>query len=79
MFIYTGVLGNFRRVGEVGVFSCSDSVKMKHITYVTERKLHLSRTIGHNKYNGRVEKASYRKVSHSFKLYSNTFPSWHLA
>jgi hypothetical protein len=25
--IYTGVLGNFRRVGEVGVFSCSDSAR----------------------------------------------------
>jgi len=34
IYVYTGVLGNFRRVGEVGVFSCSDSVKMKHITYV---------------------------------------------
>jgi hypothetical protein len=27
IYIYTGVLGNFRRVGEVGVFSCSDSVR----------------------------------------------------
>jgi hypothetical protein len=27
IYVYTGVLGNFRRVGEVGVFSCSDSVK----------------------------------------------------
>jgi len=34
IYVYTGVLGNFRRVGEVGVFSCSDSVKMKHITDV---------------------------------------------
>ena len=34
IYVYTGVLGNFRRVGEVGVFSCSDSVKMKHITHV---------------------------------------------
>jgi hypothetical protein len=34
IYVYTGVLGNFRRVGEVGVFSCSDSVKMKQITHV---------------------------------------------
>lgn len=34
IYVYTGVLGNFLRVGEVGVFSCSDSVKMKHITHV---------------------------------------------
>jgi hypothetical protein len=29
IYVYTGVLGNFRRVGEVGVLSCSDSVKNK--------------------------------------------------
>jgi hypothetical protein len=29
IYIYTGVLGNFRRVGEVGVFSCSDSVRQE--------------------------------------------------
>jgi tetrahydromethanopterin S-methyltransferase subunit D len=57
-YVYTGVLGNFRRVGEVGVFSCSDSVKMKQITHVSKRKLHLARTDGHIKYNGQMEKVT---------------------
>jgi len=49
IYVYTGVLGNFRRVGEVGVFSCSDSVTKKHISHVSKGKLHLARTEGHNK------------------------------